>query len=986
MAGSKASSASKHGVQPQSGRSTSSGVSSSSGKVSRSAGSASPNKSDTSPKKSGYDGIDDPPTKIINKNIDFGVGGWDTVLGHDITSIPSRQKPSTLGQPTSIGLNVFNVTARPNDPIYQYDVVIGSGAEKRGLIKKVWNSKEIQSQLGNSFIFDGNRLAWSMKDVEREMRIVVDLDAEQGRQPRPGKENKHRIMIRRTHKIRFDVMDQYLQGKTSFDTSILEAINFLDHLLREYPSKRYTAIKRSFFARGEQRFDLGGGVEAFKGVYQSMRIVHGGTGSPARLTINLDVANGMFWTESVLMNTAAKLCGARDLSDLSNLLSRGEKGSAGQALKKLRKVHVVAQHRGGQPDELVIDNFVYKSARDYKFEKDGKMISIYDYFAKQYNIRLSYPNLPLVKATRGKNTIIPMEVLKIMPNERYAYKLEDFQTVNMIKFAVQPPVQRWSAIEHGLEMLNWANDPVLKAFGLKIDRKNSVVDARIIPAPTVKFGTGEAKPGTSGRWDLKGKKFLQPNVTPLKSWAVCVIPGRRGGKPDKAVIETFIKEFVKIYQNHGGRVENRQPAMSLAAGDDVSKWVTAAWNAAGNQVQSRPQILVFILPDKDSKVYGRIKRSCECRYGVISQCMQYANVQKCQAQYISNVCMKFNAKLGGTTCRAVGSKSGGLNGIFSVPTMVIGADVSHAAPGTQTASMAAITISLDKLATRYAAVCQTNGFRTEMVKTEILTEELKPMVQSWIQNVGGGKLPSRIFYFRDGVSEGQYHQVLASEVKDLKELMRSANPGHKVEFLVVVGSKRHSVRFFPNKGGDRNGNALPGTLVETGVTHPFENDFYLCSHAAIKGTARPMHYYVLLNEPKMPNEEIQTLLYEHSYQYIRATTPVSQHPAMYYAHIASNRAGPHNPKWMGSSESDPSGEQQPQADPQEGSQSPRPGSVSPRGGPPSPRPASGSGSPPHGGDQLGGQPVGSSTAAQYDVPKLMPMPNQGGLVTSMWYI
>ena len=57
---------------------------------------------------------------------------------------------------------------------------------------------------------------------------------------------------------------------------------------------------------------------------------------------------------------------------------------------------------------------------------------------------------------------------------------------------------------------------------------------------------------------------------------------------------------------------------------------------------------------------------------------RYAHVAKCQGQYISNVCMKFNAKLGGTTCRAVGPTSAGPLGQFKVPTMVIGADVSHA--------------------------------------------------------------------------------------------------------------------------------------------------------------------------------------------------------------------------------------------------------------------------------------------------------------------
>jgi len=236
-----------------------------------------------------------------------------------------------------------------------------------------------------------------------------------------------------------------------------------------------------------------------------------------------------------------------------------------------------------------------------------------------------------------------------------------------------------------------------------------------------------------------------------------------------------------------------------------------------------------------------------------------------------------------------------------------------------------------------------------MITTENINSILKPMIQSWVQNVGQGQFPKRIIYFRDGVSEGQYQHVLQQEVHDMKALLKTANPNLNIPFIVIVGSKRHHVRFFPQQG-DRNGNPLPGSLVESGVTHPFENDFYLNSHAAIKGTARPMHYHVLMNEPNASNEEIQTLIYEQCYQYIRATTPVSQHPAIYYAHIASNRAIPHDPKWSGSSDS---------------AQSKAPS-----------------------GSQSGsrGQSGGSSSGAPTDIEKLLPMPNQGNIMTSMWYI
>ena len=111
---------------------------------------------------------------------------------------------------------------------------------------------------------------------------------------------------------------------------------------------------------------------------------------------------------------------------------------------------------------------------------------------------------------------------------------------------------------------------------------------------------------------------------------------------------------------------------------------------------------------------------------------------------------------------------------------------------------------------------------------------------------------------------------------------------------MVVAEKRHHIRFFPQgKGGDQNGNPLPGVVVDHDVTHPFENDIYLCSHRAIQGTARPTHYHMLMDEANVPVDEFQKMLYEQCYQYIRSTTPVSLHPAVYYAHLASNRARAH---------------------------------------------------------------------------------------------
>lgn len=217
--------------------------------------------------------------------------------------------------------------------------------------------------------------------------------------------------------------------------------------------------------------------------------------------------------------------------------------------------------------------------------------------------------------------------------------------------------------------------------------------------------------------------------------------------------------------------------------------------------------------------------------------------------------------------------------VFKVPTMIIGADVSHPAPGTSMASIAAVSVSMDRNAARYLAGVQTNGFRVEMITPSNLEQLLKPLIQNFMSTVNNGNLPKHVYYFRDGVSEGQFRALLSNEVADIKRIFEQLAPKEQMpQFTVVVAEKRHHIRFFPKQGSfaaDRNGNPKPGVLVDKDVTHPFEDDIYLCSHAAIQGTARPTHYQILMDEANVNTDQFQQMLYTHCYQYQRATTPVS---------------------------------------------------------------------------------------------------------------
>lgn len=461
----------------------------------------------------------------------------------------------------------------------------------------------------------------------------------------------------------------------------------------------------------------------------------------------------------------------------------------------------------------------------------------------------------------------------------------------MIKIAVTRPVERRRAIVDGFEKLKFPKDPILAEFGIRVAPTMVTTKARLLQNPEVTFGANsKINPGVTGRWDLRGKQFLEPNQRELLSWGFVVC----GNACTKAEAEAFSLRFTQAYRGHGGKIKEQPMILQYAFSfGDYGDIVKDAWTKVAYNFKCHPRMMFFIVQDKNSLVYERIKKSMDCRFCAVSQVMIGGQVKKCNAQYISNVAMKVNAKLGGVTCKVGGP--GPAPPFFQVPTMILGADVTHGSPGTGAPSIAAITMSMDRFATRYAAAVEANGYAgDEILDQKRSMDMFKPLLISWHN---AHKMPPKhVYYFRDGIDEGQFQRVIDSELEYFREVFQTLNFAVP-KFTVVIATKRHHIRFFPKpndkSAADRNGNPLPGTLVERDATHPHHFDFYLCSHVAIQGTARPVHYQVIHDDAGVSPDQLQKMIYHQCYQYARSTTPVSLHPAVYYAHLAAARGKSH---------------------------------------------------------------------------------------------
>ncbi|KAL0815023.1 hypothetical protein Bca101_071466 [Brassica carinata] len=265
--------------------------------------------------------------------------------------------------------------------------------------------------------------------------------------------------------------------------------------------------------------------------------------------------------------------------------------------------------------------------------------------------------------------------------------------------------------------------------------------------------------------------------------------------------------------------------------------------------------------------YKTLKWIAETKLGLVTQCFLTGSATKGGDQYRANLALKINAKVGGSNVELMDTFS-----FFRKDdqVMFIGADVNHPASRDKLSpSIVAVVGTLNwPEANRYAARVIAQPHRKEEIQGfgETCLELVKAHVQST------GKRPNKIVIFRDGVSDGQFDMVLNVELLDVKLTFEKNDP-----FLPATD----------NDGSDK-GMCL-GAVVDTKVIHPFEYDFYLCSHHGGIGTSKPTHYYTLWDELGFTSDQVQKLIFEMCFTFTRCTKPVSLVPPVYYADMVAYR-------------------------------------------------------------------------------------------------
>ncbi|KAK0472793.1 ribonuclease H-like domain-containing protein [Armillaria novae-zelandiae] len=667
--------------------------------------------------------------------------------------------------------------------------------------------------------------------------------------------------------LRAAVLRRYTTGQQSWDENVSTALTALNIVLRMEPSLKHTFRVRSFY-NDKIKAPLGNmPLEAWQGYFQSVRPVLNG------LIVNIDISTGVMFKPGNLVETCVEFFSGYRRREEANKWLKAQSIPVMQRRRLqtfLFGVKVEAQTVAGKKKMVTIHKLTERDAASTMFTPTGGSQTSVAQYCAQANQQVQLPNIICIQTPKG--AVIPLERCYIVPGQLSRAELTPDATRAMVEFATKKPDQRLSAIKTGIQVLAYGQSRYVRDFGLDIKTGSLPMDnpARVINPPDLRYGQG-SKQATirpkDGAWNLVDKKFTKP--MPLGTWMVVIFlpPNRFSSNEAK---ETIIG-LIKACETVGMQVPEKQPLFVYKNPQDIVDKL----RSTESERKTIPTFIVCILPDgSNADLYTAVKHCGDIKRGVATQCLRVGKCRGAKAQYWANVALKINAKLGGVNVIPDPS-SAPIISDPKQPTIVMGADVMHPAPGSQTPSYAAVGGS-------------------EMIKDlRTMAKDLLMAYMVYRRDVENIKtLPKRLIFFRDGVSEGEFQRVLDQELPLLQDACKDAgmNPPPKITFVIV--GKRHHMRGFGKNDKDkdfRSGNLLPGTVVDQGVTNPVEFDFYLYGHGGILGTSKPMH----CNDFGFSADAIQALAYTLCYTYARTTRSVSIPTPVYYAHIVCSRAKTH---------------------------------------------------------------------------------------------
>ncbi|KAF9883858.1 hypothetical protein FE257_002701 [Aspergillus nanangensis] len=553
------------------------------------------------------------------------------------------------------------------------------------------------------------------------------------------------------------------------------------------------------------------------------------------------------------------------------------------------------------------------------------MVSVYEYFRAVYGIEIQDSSLPVLNVGSPSNpSYMPPQVCWLLPNQLSRAPLTAVQTQRLSNICTRNNHDGATNLGRELSRILGSGDSTresnLENFGLAVARDMITVPGRVLKSPAVIYRDKCNANVRSGAWSSHGVKvgenFRCSRWTFLRITYASTVDKR--ALDDRSLDRTIEMLYCKM-KELGLDIGNFwHPGLRVSLNDKghVGKGADPLAGALERFTElshrSPLSLLLVILPRYDEHLYSRIKMLCDIKKGIRNVCVIESKLARANGQFLANLALKINMKLGGMN-QLLDESSLGLIG--DGRTMVVGVDVTHPSSGRlypKLPSVAAMVASVGPLLGQWPGMMHVQPAGQEIVPT--IGSLLQSRLRVW-QAANNEALPENILVYRDAVADRQYQGILDVELLDMRKACREvyhAKSRCRTEedrlprITVVLVGKRHHARFtlsttkterFHRREQKQDKNPVAGTVVDRGVTDGQMWDFYLQSHAAPRGIAHPAHYIVIFDEifsgtsesRESPTDAIQRLTYNMCYLVGRSTNAASICPAVFYADLLCSR-------------------------------------------------------------------------------------------------
>ncbi|KAH8830505.1 argonaute-like protein [Flagelloscypha sp. PMI_526] len=832
--------------------------------------------------------------------------GAPQIASHVSTIGVKRSDFGRVGRVIPVLVNSFETTI-PDGTIFHYDVI--SPTEKNlparlnmEIIETLQTSIAPQTFTPRA-VYDGRKNVFAPRQLPnfeftadgKESREFTVTLGDPVRVTKSGKGPKaYKVKLTLVATINPETLSRFIAGEQSHDNSVLTAITALNVVIRMQPSLRFPFNVRSFFTNQETS-DIGMGIVLWRGYFQSVRPAIG------KMLINVDISTGAMYKPGPLISLCLDYLGKPGQNP--NLLAPRAGLPDRQRLQLMRfisGIKVLIPNAEGKMIPRIVKKLSQAGASVLSFSlREGGTQTVAKYFAQTQNKPLKFPDVLCVEV--GNGALIPLEMCTVPPGQIIRKQVPPEKTKDVLEFATKKPSERLASIKRGVQILAYGQSEYVRQFSMRVkDSTPLQLQARVLTPPSLTYGPGSKQRTVvpqKGSWNMIGQRFYQACL-PIKSWCVAVYERENRFRHDAC--RDMIEGFVAACQSVGIQIQPTKVVRYQNAQGNIYDQLKAIGLECKNLYGAPPTLIVVIIPEGGNDTYTAVKNFGDCRMGVATQCLKSSKCFRAKPQYYANVCLKVNVKLGGINVIPQ-AESVKILTDDKVPTILLGADVVHPAPGADgRPSFTSLVGNIDSNAAKYIAVsnCQTSRQEmmddlTGMVKT-IITKFMayRKQVEKVHPNL---TQPKRIIFYRDGVSEGQFAQVLGQELPRIQAACRELDIRPMPLITIVVVGKRHHMRIFPANPGDadKSGNAPAGTVIDQHIGHPTEMDFFLQSHGGLLGTSRPAHYSVLYDENNFTADGIQQLSFALCHVYARSTRSVSIPAPVYYADIVAARAKNH---------------------------------------------------------------------------------------------